>query len=178
MGGVGPRLAPGAPDPTRGVGDPNTYHDPAAARIVAASPDAVVTMVGVDVTLNVAAGGVHLDRLAGSITPHGRMAASITRFYLDFYEGQSGTRALAMHDPVAAMVAVGADIGARFLEGRAVVEGPPGDQRCVLAPAVPGDRITRALHGCDGERAAELLSAALERPLPLASPSSAGREMS
>lgn len=167
MGGTGPRLAPGDPDPTHGVGDPNTYHDAEAARLVAAAPGADVTMVGADVTMNVAAGAEHLRRIAAATTPHGRLAAQIIRFYVDFYEQRSGTRLLALHDPIAALVAAGAGsaIGASFVEGRAVVEGPAGDERCVLAQLGPGDRVTRALSGCDAEAVAERMSVALERPI-------------
>jgi purine nucleosidase len=166
MGGTGPLLRPGDPDPTHGVGDPNTYHDAVAAGLVAAASGPTTTWVGVDVTLNVAAGADHLSRLAAATTPHGRLAAAITRFYLDFYESRSGTRALALHDPIAAMVAVEADIAARFVEGIAVVEGAAGAERCVLAPAAaPRAAVTRALAGCDGERVAELMSTTLERPI-------------
>lgn len=166
MGGAGPRLPDGAADPTRGVGDPNTYHDAEAARLVAAERDARVTLVGVDVTMNVTAGPEHLDRLAAAPTPHGRMAARFVQFYVDFYERQYGRRMLALHDPIAAMVAVAPDaIAASFIEGRAVVEGARGQERCLIVPAGPGDRITRAVAGCDGAVAAEIMSAALERPV-------------
>ncbi len=165
MGGTGPRRAPTEPDPTHGVGDPNTYHDPAAAALVAAASGKSTVWVGVDVTINVLAGPAHLARLSAAATPHGRIAAEITRFYLDFYESQSGIRALALHDPIAAMVAVGADIGASFIDGTATVEGPAGAERCVLAPPGPTDAVTHALHGCDGELVANLMSTALEQPM-------------
>jgi purine nucleosidase len=166
MGGTGPRLAPGQPDPTHGVGDPNTFHDAEAARLVAGAPGAAVTLAGVDVTMNVAAGADHLERIAAATTTHGRMAARIIRFYVDFYERQYGRRVLTLHDPIAAQVATGAAIGATYVDGEAVVEGPAGAERCVVAPARPGARLTRALAGCDGEAVAESMTVALERPLP------------
>jgi purine nucleosidase len=166
MGGTGPRLPPNAPDPTHGVGDPNTFHDPEAARLVAAMPAGDVTLAGVDITMNVAAGPDHLARIAAATTAHGRMAARIIRFYVDFYERQYGRRVLTLHDPIAAMVAAGAAIGASFVEGVAVVEGPAGQERCVLAPAEPGARLTRALAGCDADAVAETMVAALEGPMP------------
>jgi purine nucleosidase len=167
MGGTGRRLGPDDPDPTFGVGDPNTYHDAEAARLVAAAPGAVVTLVGVDVTMAATAGSAHLARMAAADTDHGRLAREITRFYIDFYERSQGWRALALHDPLAAMVAAGRadDIGATFIEGHAVVEGPAGQERCVLAPLEPGHRVTRALAACDADPVAELMTAALERPL-------------
>jgi purine nucleosidase len=167
MGGAGRRPAPGEPDPTHGVGDPNTYHDATAARLVAAACDRRVTWVGVDVTMTVRAGADHLARMAATTTSHGRMAARITAFYLDFYESHSGVRALALHDPLAAMVAVSADIGVRRISGIPVVEGDAGAERCILDPAdAPDARLCHTLTGCDGERAAELMSSALEGPMP------------
>ena len=94
------------------------------------------------------------------------MAAQFVRFYVDFYAGQYGRRMLALHDPIAALIAAAPDaIGATFIEGRAVVEGARGQERCLIVPAAPGDRITRALAGCDGSAAAEIMSHALERPI-------------
>jgi purine nucleosidase len=165
MGGTGHRLAAGDPDPTLGVGDPNTYHDAEAARLVAAAAGRM-TLVGVDVTMGVGAGPGHLARIAAASTPHGRFAHRITGFYVDFYERAYGRRALTLHDPVSAMVAAGLDVGAELTDGHAVVEGPPGAERCVLEPMSPGDRRTVAVRSCDAERACELLTSALERPLP------------
>jgi purine nucleosidase len=165
MGGAGRRLAPGEPDPTLGVGDPNTYHDAEATRLVVGVASRLC-LVGVDVTVGVAAGPDHLARLAAATTEHGRLAARITAFYVDFYERTYGRRTLTLHDPVAAAVAVGLPIGASFIEGRAVVEGEAGAERCVLVPAEPGDRLTRALGGCDAAAVTELVTAALEGPLP------------
>ena len=175
MGGVGPRLAPGAPDPTRGVGDPNTYHDPAAARIVAASPDAAVTMVGVDVTLNVAAGGAHLDRLAGSMTPHGRMAASITRFYLDFYERQAArghSRYTIRSPPWSPSAPTSGRVSSK------VAQSWRGRRAVSAVSSRPPFRVIGSPGRCMAATASgrpKLLSAALERPLPLATPPSAGQ---
>lgn len=168
MGGTGPRLGPGDPDPTLGVGDPNTYHDAVAAQLVADAPGADVTLVGVDVTISTVGGPDHLDRLAAATTDHGRLAADITRFYVDFYERSYGRRALTLHDPLAALVAAGRGdaVGATYREGVAVVEGPAGAERCVLAPAEPGARVTRALASVDVESVAEAMTTALERPLP------------
>jgi purine nucleosidase len=165
MGGAGWRLAPGDDDPTLGVGDPNTYHDAEAARLVASAPGRV-TLVGVDVTMGVAAGPEHLDRIAAAATAHGRLARRITAFYVDFYERSYGRRALTLHDPVAAMVAVGLDIGADLTEGHAVVDGPPRAERCVLEPLAPGQKVTRAIAACDAALACEWMTAALEQPLP------------
>jgi purine nucleosidase len=165
MGGTGPRLGPGEPDPTFGVGDPNTYHDPEAARRVAAA-DAEVTLVGVDVTMGCMTGLDGLARLAATTTDHGRFADAICAFYVDFYEQNQGTRRLTLHDPLAAMVAAGAEVGATFRSGRCVVEGPAGAERAVLVDPRPGDRLTRAVAAASAEAATEELLLALEQPLP------------
>jgi inosine-uridine nucleoside N-ribohydrolase len=165
MGGTGHRLAPGEADPTLGVGDPNVYHDAEAARLVASAPGRL-TLVGVDVTMGVAAGPEHLARIESSVTDHGQLASRITRFYVDFYERAYGRRALTLHDPLAAMVAAALETGATFTEGHAVVEGPAGAERCVLEPAGPGDQRTAAVASCDAERVCELMTVALEQPLP------------
>jgi purine nucleosidase len=163
MGGAGPRLAPDEDDPTMGVGDPNTYHDAEAARLVAAAPGARVVLVGVDVTMQATAGPEHLERLEAATTAPGRFAAAVSRFYVDFYERSFGRRLLALHDPVAAMVAAGADIAATYREGRCVVEGDAGAERAVLVAAGPGDRVTRAVASVDARRVADELLGALER---------------
>lgn len=163
MGGAGLRLSPGDDDPTLGVGDPNTYHDPEAARLVAAASGANVSLVGLDVTMHVVAQGDQLARLESATTEHGRFAAAISRFYVDFYDRTYGRRALTLHDPLAAMAAAGADVGMTWREGCCVVEGPPGEERAVLVPAGPGDRVTRAVASADAARAADELLAALER---------------
>lgn len=164
MGGTGRRLAAGELDPTLGVGDPNTYHDAEAARRVAAAHDADVTLVGVDVTMHCIGGADALARLAAASTPQARFAAAISRYYVDFYERQYGRRALTLHDPLAAMVAAGADVDASFLTGRCVVEGEPGAERAVLVDAAGGDRVTRALASASSDLAVEALLSALERP--------------
>ena len=163
MGGAGPRLEPGDDDPTLGVGDPNTYHDAEAARLVAGA-EADVTLVGVDVTMHCTAGPSHLARLEAATTAHGRFAAAACRFYVDFYERAYGRRLLTLHDPLAAMVAVGADVQATFRTGRCVVEGAEGAERAVLVDE-PG-RVTRAVASVDSALAAEELIASLEAPLP------------
>lgn len=163
MGGTGRRLDAGDPDPTLGVGDPNTYHDAEAARRVAAA-HAEVTLVGVDVTMHCMGGVDALARLDAASTPQGRFAAAISRFYVDFYERQYGRRALTLHDPLAAMVAAGADVDATFVTGRCVVEGEPGAERAVLVDAVDDNRVTRALASASTELAVEALLSALECP--------------
>ena len=165
MGGTGPRLQVGEPDPTLGVGDPNTYHDAEAARLVAAAPGDV-TLVGVDVTMGCAVGGADLDRLARAATTHGRFAADIVQLYVAAYERGYGSRCLTIHDPLAAMVAVDLEVGATFRHGGTTVDGPPGGERVVLAEDPAAGPPRRVLASVDVPRAVDHLFAALEHPLP------------
>ena len=166
MGGAGPRLRPGEPDPTHGVGDPNTYHDPEAASIVAAAPGEVI-LAGLDVTMNATAGLDHVQRIAGAATAHGRLADRVCRFYIDFYESRSGQRLLALHDPIAALVATRpAAIEATFVSGRAVVEGALERSAVCWRRPRPATGSLAALSGCSAELAAEAMTSALEQPLP------------
>jgi purine nucleosidase len=161
MGGTGPRLRPGDPDPTHGVGDPNTYHDAEAARLVAAAPGDV-TLVGVDVTMGCVAPPGLLDRLASATTEHGRFAAAITRFYVDAYESRYGERRLTLHDPLTAMVAVGLDVGATFVSGPTAVEGPAGHERVVLVDDAISAPVRRVLGSADITKAAGWMAEALD----------------
>lgn len=165
MGGTGFRTGPGVSAPVPPA-DPNTAHDPEAARLVAGADGALVTLVGLDVTLTTTAGPEHLARLAAATTAHGRLAAAVTRPYVDAIESRRGVRRLTMHDPLAAMVCVGARVGATFAWGRATVEGPPGDERTVLREASSGGRATRTLTGADATAVSDELVAALVSPLP------------
>jgi inosine-uridine nucleoside N-ribohydrolase len=164
MGGTGPWRGGVDGDPTLGVGDPNTFHDPEAARLVADAPGDV-TLVGVDVTMGCTVQGALLDRVDRPTTGHGRLAADIVQLYVGAYEQRYGTRCLALHDPLAAMVAVDLDVAAGFRHGPTAVVGPAGEERVVLAAdgAAPPRRV---LASVDVHRAVGHLLAALEQPLP------------
>ena len=167
MGGTGPWRAGVDGDPTLGVGDPNTFHDPEAARLVAAAPGDV-TLVGVDVTMGCAVGGDLLDRVGRATTDHGRLAADIVQLYVAAYERRYGTRCLTLHDPLAAMVAVDLDVGAAFRHGPTAVVGPEGEERVVLVGdgEGAGSPSRRVLASADVGRAVDHLLTALEQPLP------------
>ena len=160
MGGAGRRVGPGEADPTLGIGDPNTHHDAAAARLVAAAPGDV-TLVGIDVTIGCVAPPELLDRIAAADSEHGRFADRMTRFYVDAYESRYGERRLTLHDPLTAMVAVGLDVGARFVEGPTAVEGAAGRERVVLVGPGEGGPSRRVLAGADVGRTAAWMAEAL-----------------
>lgn len=102
MGGAA--LVPGN---VTAVAEANIWHDPAAAaEVVAADWD--LTLVPLDVTMR------HLlteeDRavLLASPDPLAQAIGQALDFYFDFYVGHFGERTAAMHDPMAAAIAVDA----------------------------------------------------------------------
>ncbi|MEV4346420.1 nucleoside hydrolase [Actinoplanes sp. NPDC049596] len=82
----------------------NIGDNPAAAAAVfgAAWP---VTLVPLDVTLQHR--WTERDRASLTDTPLTRALAGMLPAYLDFYEGRTGTRAVPLHDPLAAAIATG-----------------------------------------------------------------------
>lgn len=141
----------------------NIGHDPEAAAVVFGA-DAVRTMVGLDVTTQVTIGEDDVAALAASGDACGQLAAEILPHYLDVYEGWSGQRRCALHDPLAVAVAaqpdlvvtkalpVGVETAGRETRGMTVV-----DLRGLLpgAPIPDGPRTDVAL-GVDREPFLEL----------------------
>jgi purine nucleosidase len=160
MGGAGTDLPPGAPDPTDGVGDPNTAHDPlATARVAAVCP---LTMVGVDVTLGVRLSAADLARMARAATPQGRLVAAAVPHYVRFHEARFGPATCCAHDVMAAAVLTDPDVVPRWARGEVrVVEDATGG-RAVLVRDERG--ASCAVEALDGRAVVEGLLAALERP--------------
>lgn len=85
--------------------DANIDHDPDAAELFFAAPGYKV-MVGVNVTMKTILAGEALAEASRSTTPHGRFAWDVLQFYLDVYEKRLGYRGCALHDSLAAGVAL------------------------------------------------------------------------
>ncbi len=83
----------------------NIWHDPEAADLVV-SAGWDLTLVGLDVTMRAVLRGERLKQLAAAATPSAGFATAILQHYLDVYEHYLGERASAMHDPLAAAVAL------------------------------------------------------------------------
>lgn len=102
MGGAA--LAPGN---LSAVAEANIFHDPlAAGRALAADWD--VTLVGLDVTMTQRMHEGHRARMLASAD---RVAVAVGRaldYYFDFHVAQFGERLSALHDPLAAAIAIGA----------------------------------------------------------------------
>ncbi|MWV49035.1 nucleoside hydrolase [Rathayibacter sp. VKM Ac-2803] len=89
------------------VAEANIWHDPAAAaEVVAADWD--LTLVPLDVTMRHLMTEEHRAVLLGSADPLAETIGRALDFYFDFYVGHFGVRSAALHDPMAAAIALDA----------------------------------------------------------------------
>jgi purine nucleosidase len=101
MGGAA--LVPGN---VTSVAEANIHNDPEAAAIVLAA-DWLVTMVPLDATMASLIEASDRDTLEASELPVARAIGAMLDTYFDFYVGSFGRRTSALHDPLAAAIAVG-----------------------------------------------------------------------
>ncbi|WP_431246574.1 nucleoside hydrolase [Leifsonia xyli] len=110
------------------VAEANIWNDPEAASIVFGAPWEVV-LVPLDVTMN----HVITERDVAALAADGNaLLGAVARafeVYLDFYEGVFGTRSAALHDPLAAAIAVGALPITRAVKGSITVDTSRGPDR-------------------------------------------------
>lgn len=97
--------AVGVPGNITPVAEANVWHDADAAEAVlgAGWP---LTLVGLDVTMQTILTGPPLERLATAEAEIPRFAWHILQFYLDRYQSFLGYRGCALHDPLAAALAL------------------------------------------------------------------------
>ncbi|WP_230673390.1 nucleoside hydrolase [Rathayibacter sp. Leaf248] len=89
------------------VAEANIWHDPAAAaEVVAADWD--LTLVPLDVTMKHLMSQEHRAILLDSGDPLAEAIGEALDYYFDFYVGHFGERTAAMHDPMAAAIALDA----------------------------------------------------------------------
>ena len=88
------------------VAEANIWNDPEAASALLAS-GWNVTMVPLDVTLENIFTEHHRNHLLQSDSPLNRVLGEMLDFYFDFYVDLYGHRCSALHDPLAAAIAVG-----------------------------------------------------------------------
>jgi purine nucleosidase len=143
------------------TGEANIAHDPEAAQMVltAGWP---VTLVGLDVTLQVRLTEALLQQLDDSGTVAGRHLRRITRHYLDFYARRSGRRECAMHDALALAIAGDPSLALRAPTARVDVEltgahtrgMTVADLRPVFGPGLPPaeDANAQVVLEADGPR--------------------------
>lgn len=101
MGGAA--LVPGNIVP---AAEANVYNDPEAAALVVAA-DWPVHLVGLDITMKHSLSEEERERLLASDKPLPRALGEILDLYFAFYDGIYGFRTCALHDPLAAALAVG-----------------------------------------------------------------------
>lgn len=123
MGGAA--LAPGNLTP---VAEANIANDPEAAALVL-SADWDVTLVPLDVTMANMLEESHRQELLASSRPVPRALGEMLGYYFRFYEGIYGRPCSAMHDPLAAALAVGAVKPAVAPVVRAAVDTSSGPGR-------------------------------------------------
>jgi uridine nucleosidase len=82
------------------VAEANTFHDPEAAREVFAA-GWPVTLVGLDVTLQVTLDAAEVRGLAEAPGAAARLAGAIAPVYLAYYQARYGQNAIPLHDPSA-----------------------------------------------------------------------------
>ncbi|WP_457966087.1 nucleoside hydrolase [Arthrobacter sp. D1-29] len=123
MGGAA--LAPGNITP---VAEANIFNDPEAAALVLAA-DWDVTLVPLDVTMNSVLEETHRQALVASSSPVAQVLGEMLRYYFRFYEDIYGRPCSAMHDPLAAALAVGAVMAAVAPVVRAAVDTSDGPGR-------------------------------------------------
>ena len=144
MGGAA--LVPGNLSP---VGEANIWNDPEAAQAVVAAPWQVV-MVPLDVTLENTFEESDRLALAASGSPLNRALADILDLYFGFYLGEYGRRMCALHDPLAAAIAVGQITATRAPNVPVVVDDTQGPGRgqtiCDLRGQRNGPRDVEGAH--------------------------------
>lgn len=123
MGGAA--LAPGNITP---VAEANIFNDPEAAALVLAA-DWDVTLVPLDVTMNSVLEETHRQSLLAASSPVARVLGEMLGYYFRFYEDIYGRPCSAMHDPLAAALAVGAVTAAVAPVVRAAVDTSDGPGR-------------------------------------------------
>ena len=110
------------------VGEANIWNDPEAAQIVMQAPWQVV-LVPLDVTLENYFEEDDRLALAASDSELNRALADILDLYFDFYVAEYGRKLCALHDPLAAAIAVGQITATRAPSVPVVVDDTQGPGR-------------------------------------------------
>lgn len=110
------------------IAEANIFNDPEAAEIVVAAPW-TITLVPLDVTMDHVITAEEVEGLAASDDPLLHAVALAFELYLDFYAGVFESRSAALHDPLAALVALDLLPVTGRLEGPITVETEAGAER-------------------------------------------------
>ena len=110
------------------MAEANIWHDPEAAALVLAA-DWDVTLVALDVTMASVLEESHRQVLLASAAPVPQALGEMLGYYFRLYEGIYDRTCSAMHDPLAAALAVGAVKPFRAPVVRAAVDTSDGPGR-------------------------------------------------
>lgn len=131
------------------VGEANIGNDPGAAQAVLAAPWPVV-LVPLDVTLHNVFDESDRLALAASGSAMNRALADMLEVYFDYYATEYGRRMCALHDPLAAAIAVGQITATRAPSVPVVVDDTHGPGRgqtiCDLRGQRNGPRDVEGAH--------------------------------
>jgi purine nucleosidase len=134
MGGAA--LVPGNISP---VAEANIGNDPEAAAATV-SADWPVTLVPLDVTMENVFDEDDRATLLASDLPLARTVGEMLGFYFDFYVGTYGERCSALHDPLAAAIAVGGVLATNAPAVSVVVDTSHGPARGQMICDLRGQR--------------------------------------
>ena len=131
------------------LAEANIADDPRAAAAVLAAPWPL-TLVPLDVSMNHRWTAADRVALAASPAAINRALAAMLPAYFDFYEPRLGERAVPLHDPLAAALAVGdvlasempeLGVGVDLAHGRTVEDPAARPMRVVLAVGEPAGPV-------------------------------------
>lgn len=122
------------------VAEANIFNDAEAAAILLSAPWPV-TLVPLDVTLENTLEEADRDALLTAPEPLTRAVGEILNHYFDFYVGLYGRRSSALHDPLAAAIAVGMVTATRAPAVTVVVDTTDGPGRGQTICDLRGQRL-------------------------------------
>lgn len=122
------------------VAEANIWNDPEAAVVMLSAPWPV-TLVPLDVTVENIFEEEHLAALLAAEQPLTRAVGEMLGFYFDFYVDLYGRRASALHDPLAAALAVGTIVATDAPLVDVVVDATAGPARGQTICDLRGQRL-------------------------------------
>jgi len=122
------------------VAEANIWNDPEAAAVMLSAPWPV-TLVPLDVTVENTFEEEHLAGLLAAEKPLARAVGAMLGYYFDFYVDLYGRRASALHDPLAAAIAVGAILPTNAPLVDVVVDATAGPARGQTICDLRGQRL-------------------------------------
>lgn len=138
----------------------NIWNDPHAADAVFAA-DWPVTLVGLDVTMQVLALPPDFDRCATRAPVLGGFLRDITRFYMRFYTAQYGIEGAQMHDPTAIVAITDPQLFTVDNHALEVIVAGERAGQTVRAPG-SGRRAVGVLSGVDADAVKERFLSVIE----------------